>query len=67
VTHEGYGVPPEVFGVFFVTVADTLREIVGAEWTPAVDEAWREMLRQMDWFATHPDQSASQSAGMQLA
>ena len=67
VTHEGYGVPPEVFGVFFVTVADTLREIVGAEWTPAVDAAWRAMLRQMDWFATHPDQSAGQSAGMQLA
>jgi len=67
VTHEGYGVPPEVFGVFFVTVADTLREIVGAEWTPAIDAAWRAMLSQMDWFATHPDQSAGQSAGMQLA
>ena len=67
VTHEGYGVPPEVFGVFFGTVADTLQEILGADWTAAVDAAWREMLDRMNWFATHPDQSASQSAGMQLA
>lgn len=63
VTHEGYGVPPEVFGVFFGKVADTLREVVGADWTPAVEAAWREMLDQMNWFATHPDQSA----GLQLA
>lgn len=63
VTHEGYGVPPEVFGVFFGKVADTLREVVGADWSPAVEAAWREMLDQMHWFATHPDQSA----GLQLA
>ncbi|MDB5479821.1 MAG: hypothetical protein JWO83_874 [Caulobacteraceae bacterium] len=63
VTHEGYGVPPDVFGVFFGKVADTLREVVGADWTPAVEAAWREMLDQMNWFATHPDQSA----GLQLA
>jgi hemoglobin-like flavoprotein len=62
VTHEGYGAPPEVFGVFF-TVADTLREILAAEWTPAIDASWREMLDRMNWFATHPDQSA----GLQLA
>jgi hemoglobin-like flavoprotein len=67
VTHEGYGVPPEVFGMFFVTVANTLREILGADWTPTMDASWRAMLDQMNWFATHPDQSAGQSAGMQLA
>jgi hemoglobin-like flavoprotein len=67
VTHEGYGVPPEVFGVFFVTVADTLREILGADWTDAIGASWREMLDQMHWFATHPDQMANQTAGMQLA
>jgi len=33
VTHDGYGVPPEVFGVFFTVVADTLREVLGTEWT----------------------------------
>ena len=34
-----------MFGVFFGTVADTLRELVGADWTPAVDASWRAMLR----------------------
>jgi hemoglobin-like flavoprotein len=63
VTHEGYGVPPEVFGIFFETVADTLHEVLGSDWTPAVDASWRAMLDQMDWFATHPDQRA----GMQIA
>jgi len=58
VTHEGYGVPPDVFGVFFQTVADTLREAVGADWTAAMDSAWSEMLTEMSWFATHPAQTA---------
>jgi len=58
VTHEGYGVPPEVFGVFFATVADTLAEVLGADWTPAVAAAWSELLTELDWYATHPDQSA---------
>jgi hypothetical protein len=53
--------------VFFVTVADTLREILGADWTDAIGASWREMLDQMHWFATHPDQMANQTAGMQLA
>jgi hemoglobin-like flavoprotein len=56
VTHDGYGVPPEVFGLFFGVVADTLREVVGADWTLAMDASWREMLAQMDWYATHPAQ-----------
>jgi hemoglobin-like flavoprotein len=67
VTHEGYGVPPEVFGIFFGTVADALREILGADWTSDIEASWRAMLEQMDWFATHPDQMAGQTAGMQLA
>ncbi len=61
VTHEGYGVPPEVFGIFFQTVADTLRDVVGADWTPAADSAWKAMLTEMGWFATHPAQLAPAS------
>jgi hemoglobin-like flavoprotein len=57
VTHEGYGVPPEIFGVFFGVVADTVRDIVADDWTPAMASAWREMLARMDWYATHPAQS----------
>ena len=57
ITHDGYGVPPSVFGLFFGVVADTLRDVVGQDWTVEMDEAWREMLGEMDWYATHPAQS----------
>ncbi len=56
VTHDGYGVPPDVFRIFFRTVADTLHEVLGADWTPAIDTAWRKLLAELDYFVTHPDQ-----------
>ncbi|MFZ4690631.1 MAG: globin domain-containing protein, partial [Polymorphobacter sp.] len=33
-THDSYGVPPAVFGTFFVIVGDTIRDVLGADWTP---------------------------------
>jgi hemoglobin-like flavoprotein len=57
VTHEGYGVPPEVFGMFFSTIADALKESLGADWTVDMDMAWRDLLGEMVWFSTHPDQT----------
>lgn len=58
ITHEGYDVPPDVFGVFFGTVAATVRDILGAEWTPALDVAWMQLLADLDHYVTHPDQAA---------
>jgi len=58
VTHAGYGVPPEVFGVFFATLADTIRSLAREDWTPAMDAAWRRLLADLDDFVTHPDQRA---------
>ena len=63
VTHEGYGVPPDVFGVFFATVAATLKDVIGADWTADMDRAWRELLADLDWYATHPDQTAVRAVG----
>ena len=57
ITHDGYGVPPEVFGLFFGVVRDTLRDVTGAAWSPAIDAAWSSMLEQMDWYARHPEQT----------
>jgi hemoglobin-like flavoprotein len=57
VTHDGYGVPPPVFGVFFGVVAETVRETLAAEWTAEADAAWRTLLTDMSWFAAHPDQT----------
>ena len=57
VTHDGYGVPPDVFRVFFGTVAATLREVLGAAWTPAIDAAWTRLLTELDFYVTHPNQA----------
>ena len=56
-THAGYDVPPEVFATFFGVVAATLRELMGAAWTPATDAAWTELLADLDFYVKHPDQS----------
>lgn len=56
-THAGYDVPPAVFGTFFGVVAETLRDVLGQDWSPEMDVAWRELLVELDYFVTHPDQS----------
>lgn len=53
ITHDGYGVPPEVFPLFFDVVADTLREAVGEAWTPAMSRAWDALLADFRRFAAH--------------
>ena len=58
VTHDGYGVPRDVFGIFFGTLRDTLRDILGADWTPQIDASWRELLAQLDVYVRNPDQNA---------
>jgi len=57
ITHSGYDVPPDVFGVFFGIVRKTLRAQLGADWTGEFEEAWDELLAELDYFVTHPDQS----------
>jgi hemoglobin-like flavoprotein len=57
VTHAGYDVPPEVFATFFGTVAETLKELLGSEWSPEIDGAWRSLLADLDFYVKHPDQS----------
>jgi hemoglobin-like flavoprotein len=57
VTHAGYDVPPDVFRIFFRVVADTIREQLGDEWTPAFEAAWQKLLGDLDYYVTHPDQN----------
>ena len=33
-SHEAYGTPRELFGKFFGIIAATLRELLGADWSP---------------------------------
>jgi hemoglobin-like flavoprotein len=56
VTHEGYDVPRDVFATFFGVVAEVVREACGPEWTDGMDAAWRQVLADLDFFVTHPEQ-----------
>jgi len=62
VTHEGYGVPREIFGTFFEALGATLRDLLGGDWTAAMDESWRQLLAELAYFVAHPDQAATAAA-----
>jgi hemoglobin-like flavoprotein len=49
-SHDAYGTPRELFGKFFGVIAATLREILAADWSPEIDEAWRRLLVEVDLF-----------------
>jgi hypothetical protein len=48
VNHEGWGVTPAAFIRFFPIVMETCREVLGDDWTPAVDAAWRDALTRIE-------------------
>jgi hemoglobin-like flavoprotein len=56
ITHEGYDVPPDVFRIFFAVVADSICAVLGEAWTPPMAAAWQDLLGQLDYYVTHPDQ-----------
>jgi hemoglobin-like flavoprotein len=58
-THDGYGVPPEVFPVFFDVVAAAVAEGAGPRWTPEMHSAWQDLLGKLRWYATHPGETAA--------
>jgi hemoglobin-like flavoprotein len=58
VTHDGYDVPPKVFATFFGLVAEVVQEVCGPRWSPAMADAWRRTLADLDYFVTHPEQVA---------
>src|SRR5262249_49999978 len=47
-SHDAYGTPRELFFAFFGIIAATLRELLGADWTREMDDAWQDMLRQIN-------------------
>ncbi len=51
-SHDAYGTPRELFGEFFGVIADTLREILGSDWSPEIEQAWRELLVELDRVVT---------------
>ncbi|MCP1915644.1 putative membrane protein [Bradyrhizobium elkanii] len=43
-SHDAYGTPRELFVAFFAVIADSLREILGEQWTAEIDAAWHKLL-----------------------
>jgi len=53
-SHDGYGTPRELFIAFFAVIRDTLRDLLGDEWSPEIARAWDQLLVEIDAFATIP-------------
>jgi hemoglobin-like flavoprotein len=47
-SHDAYGTPRELFVAFFRVIADTLREILGEQWSDEIDAAWHKLLRDVE-------------------
>jgi hemoglobin-like flavoprotein len=44
ISHDGYGTPRELFVAFFGVIAASLREVLGDDWSPEIDQAWQRLL-----------------------
>lgn len=47
-SHDSYGTPRELFVAFFGVILRTLQDVIGSEWTAEMDQAWRDLLREID-------------------
>ena len=54
-SHDAYGTPRKLFGEFFGVIADTLREILGTEWSQEIEDAWRSLLAELDQVIAQSD------------
>ena len=48
VSHDAYGTPRDLFVAFFGVIADTLRELLGAEWSDEIDATWKKLLAEIE-------------------
>ncbi|WP_456620120.1 MULTISPECIES: globin [unclassified Bradyrhizobium] len=53
-SHDGYGTPRDLFIAFFAVIRDTLRDLLGDEWSPELARAWDRLLADIDAFAGIP-------------
>jgi len=47
-SHDSYGTPRELFVAFFGVILRTLQDVIGSEWTAEMDQAWRDLLGEID-------------------
>jgi hemoglobin-like flavoprotein len=46
-SHDAYGTPRELFVAFFGVIAASLREVLGDDWSPEIDQAWQRLLTEI--------------------
>ena len=54
ITHAGYDVPPDVFAIFFSVFRLTLQDVVADAWSPAMNGAWDDLLKEIAYYIAHP-------------
>ena len=54
-SHDAYGTPRELFIAFFGVIAQTLRDILGSDWSPETDAAWRKLLDEVKALVAQSD------------
>ena len=47
-SHDAYGTPRDLFIAFFGIIARTLQEILGEDWSPEIDAAWRNLIAEIE-------------------
>jgi len=58
-SHAAYGTSPELFNVFFAVIGDTVRDLIGAQWTDEIDRAWRTLLSELDRYVKEALEAAN--------
>jgi|SRR5581483_3864750 len=47
-SHDAYGTPRDLFVAFFGVIAATLHDLLGPDWTDDIDQAWRDLLCEIE-------------------
>jgi len=50
-SHDAYGTERELFIAFFAVIRDTLRDLLGDEWSDEMAQAWDVLLVEIEAFA----------------
>src|SRR5262245_11269802 len=48
VSHDAYGTSRDLFVRFFTVIAATLRELLGNDWSKEIDDAWQQLLVELE-------------------
>ncbi|MGA7803543.1 globin [Bradyrhizobium sp.] len=52
-SHDAYGTPRDLFVAFFSVIKATLRELLGADWSVDIEDAWRKLLAEIEALILH--------------